>query len=301
MNWNPPITAIIGPTASGKSSIAHALAARIGGEILSVDSMTVYRGMDVGTAKPSSHDRAALPHHLLDVADPTETFTVARFVELADRAIADARARGVPLVAVGGTPLYFKALFEGLFDGPGADEALRNRLRRESNQDLHQRLQRIDPAAAARIHVNDAKRLIRAIEVYELTGQPISSFQTHWSGDAPPTAWRHPVRWFGLHWERPELNRRINARVKQMLADGWVEEVRRLLTTYGQLSRTATEAAGYQQLIAHVQGRCSLDDAVEEIKVATRQLSRRQIKWFRRFRDVTWLDGASVDAHRLIP
>lgn len=299
MNSNDAILAVIGPTASGKSALAMRLAERAGAEILCVDSMTVYRGMDVGTAKPSPDERARVRHHLLDAAEPNETFTVARFVELADAAIADARSRRVPLVAVGGTPLYFKALFEGLFEGPGADEELRAKLRAQGNEDLHARLKQVDPVAAGRIHVNDDKRLIRAIEVYELTGRPISSFQTHWSAEGPPGAWRHPVRWVGLQWDRDELNRRINARVKQMLAAGWVEEVRRLLTTYGQLSKTAAEAAGYEQLIAHARGELSLDDAVEQIKIATRQLARRQAKWFRRFRDVTWLPGATADADQV--
>lgn len=305
-----PILAVIGPTASGKSALAAELAARQRAEILCVDSMTVYRGMDIGTAKPSPAERARVPHHLLDVADPTEMFTVARFVQLADAVIADTRRRGVPLIAVGGTPLYFKALFEGLFEGPGADESVRDRLRDADPATLHDRLSRIDPAAAERIHPNDAKRLIRAIEVHELTGQPISSFQTHWSADAAP-AWRHPVRWIGLQWEREALNRRINARVRQMIDAGWVDEVRRLLDEHGQLSKTATEAAGYAQLIEHVHGRISLDEAIERIKIVTRQLARRQIKWFRRFREVKWLRGSDLlddllaqagdDPHRLTP
>lgn len=290
---SPPILAIIGPTASGKSALALAVAERVGGELLCVDSMTVYRGMDVGTAKPTTDDRARVPHHLLDVADPTETFTVARFVELADAAIADAFRRGRAVVAVGGTPMYFKALFEGLFEGPGADTDVRQRLGGWTSDALHARLREIDPVAAERIHQNDRKRMIRAIEVFELTGQPISSLQTHWNAEDTSPAWRHPVRWVGLHWEREALNRRINARVKEMLAAGWLDEVRRLLARHGPLSKTAAEAAGYAELIAHAQGRLSLEEAVEQTKISTRQLARRQIKWFRRFRDVTWFDGAA--------
>src|SRR6476469_7704467 len=152
------VVAIIGPTASGKSELAHALARRIGAEILSVDSMQVYRGMDVGTAKPSPAERAEVRHHLIDVVEPDQPFTVARFVEMADEAIRDARGRNVPLVVTGGTPLYYKALFEGMFEGPGADEAIRERLRAQSNDELHRRLTEVDPAAAARIHANDTKR-----------------------------------------------------------------------------------------------------------------------------------------------
>lgn len=282
-----PLVVILGPTASGKSALALELARRCNAEILSVDSMQVYRGMDVGTAKPSSRERTDVPHHLLDVVDPCESFAVARFVEVADRVVADAASRGRGLIATGGTPLYYKALFDGLFDGPGADEEVRKRLGAQSNDDLALTLQRVDPLAAARIHTNDRKRLIRAIEVFELTGQPISSLQTDWAGPRV----RHKALWFGLHWERDALNRRINARVRQMIAGGWPDEVRALLSRYRELSLTAGEATGYRELAAHVRGEVTLEDAVEQIKIATRQLARRQMKWFRRFPQVHWLPG----------
>ena len=282
-----PLLVILGPTASGKTAVALEVARAAGAEVLSLDSMQVYRGMDVGTAKPTREEQAAVRHHLIDVVDPIEVFTTARFVEAADATIAEATRRGVPLIATGGTPLYYKALFEGLFDGPPADEALRARLREMPNEELLRRLSEVDPAAAARIHLNDQKRLIRALEVYELAGRPISSFQTDWGSGQ----FRHPAVWVGLDWEKEALNRRINARVKAMMAAGWLDEVRRLLDTYGMLSHTAAEATGYHELIEHLQGRSSLDDAVERIKIATRQLARRQMKWFRRFRDVHWLAG----------
>ncbi|HRK32562.1 MAG TPA: tRNA (adenosine(37)-N6)-dimethylallyltransferase MiaA [Tepidisphaeraceae bacterium] len=289
MAENHRIIAVIGPTASGKSALAMALAEAIGAEILCVDSMTVYRAMDIGTAKPSAGDRSRVVHHLLDIAEPNEHFAVNTFVERADACIAEARRRGVPLIAVGGTPMYFKALFDGLFEGPSADESLRESLRSLTTPELHARLREVDPIAAARIHVNDQRRLIRALEVFQLTGQPISSLQIHWEADSPK---RHIATWIGLTWERDVLSRRINARVKEMVAAGWVQEVRGLLDRYGTLSKTAAEAAGYGELIAHVQGRCSLDDASEQAKIATRQLSRRQIKWFRRFQGVRWLAGS---------
>ena len=282
-----PILVILGPTASGKTAVSIEAALRAGAEVLSVDSMQVYRGMDVGTAKPTEAERRGVAHHGVDLVPPSEPFTVARFVELADATIADAARRGVPLVATGGTPLYYKALFEGLFEGPGADETVRERLRAQPNEELFRRLKEVDPQAAARIHANDHKRLVRALEVYELTGRPISSFQTHWSDPAP----RHPAVWVGLDWDKDALNRRINARVKQMIAAGWVEEVRRLLEAYPTLSHTAAEATGYRELIEHVQGKLPLDDAIEQIKIGTRQLARRQMKWFRRFREVRWLPG----------
>ena len=287
MAAHPPMIVILGPTASGKSARAMELARRTGAEILSVDSMQVYRRMDIGTAKPTAQERQRVPHHLIDVVEPDEDFTVARFVERADAVIADARDRNVPLIATGGTPLYYKALFEGLFEGPSADPSVRARLNGQPLDQLHARLAQIDPAAASRIHANDRKRLVRALEVFELTGQGISTFQTDWTNPGR----RHAAVWFGLSWDKDELHRRINARVKQMIEAGWVEETRALVDRYGTLSKTASEATGYAELIDHIYGRSSLEDVVEQIKIATRQLARRQMKWFRRFRDVRWLRG----------
>jgi tRNA dimethylallyltransferase len=282
----PNLLVILGPTASGKSDLALDLARRNRAQILSLDSMQVYRGMDIGTAKPTAAERAEVVHHLIDVVEPNQTFTVARFVEMADAVIRDAK---VPLIATGGTPLYYKALFEGLFEGPPADEAIRERLRAETGEKLHRRLCEVDPEAAGRIHANDMKRLVRALEVYELTGRAISSFQTEWVSEKPP---RHEATWIGLHWEKEALNPRINARVKRMIEAGWVEETRGLLKRYGELSRTAAEATGYAEIIAHIRGELALEEAVERIKIGTRQLARRQMKWFRRWGRVRWLDGA---------
>lgn len=283
----PPILVILGPTASGKSALALEIARRIGGRILSVDSMQVYRGMDVGTAKPSLAERAQVRHELIDLLDPNESFTVARYVEAADEVIYKCSDRPIPLIATGGTPLYYKALFQGLFDGPPADPSVRQTLRSLSNEEMHQRLLSVDPQAAARIHPNDAKRLVRALEVHELTGKPISTFQTDWDAGIS----RHQAVWIGLSWEKESLNRRINARVKRMLAAGWLEETRGLLERFGTLSQTAAEATGYRQLIDHLHGRVTLDNATEQIKIATRQLARRQMKWFRRWNQVNWLSG----------
>jgi tRNA dimethylallyltransferase len=164
---------------------------------------------------------------------------------------------------------------------------VREALAQNSNDELHARLTQVDPAAAARIHLNDRKRLVRALEVFELTGKPISSMQNEWQGAMQ----RHRAVWFGLDWEKEAINRRINARVKQMIADGWLDETRALLERYGELSKTASEATGYHELVEHIRGRMSLDDAIEQIKIATRQLARRQMKWFRRFPNVTWMKG----------
>jgi len=282
-----PILVILGPTASGKSALASALAHRFSAEILSVDSMQVYRCMNVGTAKASIAELAEITHHLVDVVDPHESFTAARFVELADSTIRRAQQRNIPLIATGGTPLYYKALFQGMFEGPSADATVRDRLRAMSNDELHRRLTQVDPDAAQRIHVNDTKRLIRALEVHELTGRPISTLQQQWSTGGA----RHHAVWIGLHWERDALNRRINARVKEMIAAGWLDETRSLLDRFGELSKTASEATGYAELIAHLHGKISLDEAIEQIKIATRQLARRQMKWLRRFPDVHWIAG----------
>ena len=280
------ITCIIGPTASGKSALALALAGKLGGEILCVDSMTVYRGMDIGTAKPSAEDRTRLPHHGLDLISANESFTVAQFVAAADAVIANAKARDVPLVAVGGTPMYFKSLFEGLFEGPSADDALRIELAARPVESLAEEVARIDPAASRRIDRNDQRRLIRAIEVFRLTGKPITDHQREWGNQV-----RHEATWLGLNWDKEALNRRINQRVRQMLEAGWMDEVRGLLDRYGELSRTATTATGYSQIAAHLRGDLSWEEAFESTKIATRQLASRQMKWFRRFANVRWIAG----------
>ncbi|MGC4032722.1 MAG: tRNA (adenosine(37)-N6)-dimethylallyltransferase MiaA [Tepidisphaeraceae bacterium] len=286
----PRLIVLLGPTASGKSALALVLAERLGAEILSVDSMQVYRHMDIGTAKPSAEEQAAVKHHLIDVVEPSDPYTVAQFVSAADDIIANATK---PIIATGGTPMYYKALFEGLFDGPAADPAVRAKLAEQPAEALHRRLTEVDPAAAARIHVNDTRRLLRRLEVFEITGKPITEHQQQWD-----TPHRHAAVWFGLNWEKEQLNRRINARVKQMMTAGWVEETRQLVDRFGTLSKTAGEATGYAELIDHLSGRQSLDDATEQIKIATRQLARRQTKWFRRWQQVNWLAGdASVGAN----
>ena len=263
------------------------IAGRIGGEILCVDSMTVYRRLDIGTAKPTPQERLRVPHHLLDIVEPDAEFSVARFVEMADAVIADARRRGVPLIATGGTPLYYKALFQGLFDGPAADLELRSRLMATGNEAMHARLAVVDPAAAARIHVNDTKRLARALEVHELTGQSISSLQQEWTSGRL----RHAATFVGLNWDKDELNKRINARVKLMMESGWLAEVQGLMKQFPQLSRTAAGATGYAELIRHLREGAPLEEGLEQIKISTRQLARKQMKWFRRFENVRWLNG----------
>jgi tRNA dimethylallyltransferase len=279
-----PLCAIMGPTASGKSALAHAVARESGAEILSVDSMTVYRGMDIGTAKPDAEQRREVVYHGLDLVNCDETFTVARWLELADRVVARATA---PLVLVGGTPLYFQAVFQGLFEGPPADPAFRLELAGIEPAELYRQLKTVDPAAAERIHPNDRKRMTRALEVFRATGRTISEQQSQWESPTP----RHPSVRFALSWPREELNRRINARTRQMLAAGWLQETSELLKRHGDFSPTAAEAAGYCLLSQVARGERDLEEAVEQIKIRTRQLVKRQMTWFRRFRDVQWLPG----------
>ncbi len=289
------ITFILGCTGSGKGSLGRTLAGEIGAEIISVDSMKVFRRMDIGTAKPSAAARAAVPHHLIDVVEPSEDYSVAEFVRASEQAIADIAGRGKPVLCVGGTALYIKALSEGLFEGPSADEAVRARLAAQADAEgapaLHAELQRVDPAAAERIHPNDLRRIVRALEVYELTGTPITELQTQW--DRQRTV--YDCTFIGLRRSREDQSRRTNRRVHQMVEMGLVGEVERLLAEDRPLSTTARQALGYAEIIAHLEGEVSLADAIENIKINTRQFSKAQRTWFKRFRTTRWLDVAEDD------
>ncbi len=285
-----PVTFIFGCTGCGKGAFGRALAERLDAEIVSVDSMKIYRRMDIGTAKPSAALRARIPHHLIDVAEPSEEFSVARFVALADQVIPAIRARGRPVLAVGGTALYIKGISEGLFEGPSADAAIRARLKARAAQigsaGLHAELRAADPVAAERIHPNDLRRIVRALEVYQLTGQPISALQTQWNSQRPV----HVCEFIGLRRSREDQNQRTNLRVKRMIDAGLVEEVRALLAEDCPPSRTARQAVGYAEVIEHLSGGVSLAEAVEKIKINTRRLAKAQRTWFQRFRQTKWID-----------
>jgi tRNA dimethylallyltransferase len=287
---NAKMILILGVTASGKGRLAFELAQRLDAEIVSVDSMKVYRRMDIGTAKPSPEARRRVRHHLIDVVEPSESFSVGLFYEQAQAAIRDIRSRGKPVVAVGGTALYIKALLYGLFEGPGSDEQIRAELRARAAAEgwaaLHRELAGIDPQAADRISANDAKRIIRALEVYRLTGRPISSFQTQFDAANQQCEWLI----IGLRREKAVESRRINARAKRMIEMGFVEEVMSLLAEDKPLSQQARSAIGYAEIIGHLRGRLSLDDAIEEIKKNTRRLAKGQRTWFKTFRHVEWID-----------
>ncbi len=276
----PDVLAVLGPTASGKSDLGLALARRLGGEILCCDSTQVYRGMDVGTAKPTPRERAEIPHHLVDLVDPGEPFHAAAWAARARPAIAEISARGGLPILVGGTGLYFRALVKGLFDAPPSDPAIRARheeeARRVGTPALHARLAAIDPDAAAAIRTNDLVRVSRALEVHEQTGVPISELRRR---AVPPD----PLRLYTviLDPSLDELRTRIELRVDAMMAVGFLAEVERLWAA-GHRDARALGALGYQQLGRHLAGAISLDEAVLETKRATVAYARRQRTWFRK-------------------
>jgi tRNA dimethylallyltransferase len=272
---------LTGPTAAGKSAAGVELALRIGAEIVSMDSMALYRHMDIGTAKPSDQERRRVPHHLIDVIDPYEEYSLAQYIEAAHRCVEDIIGRGKKALFVGGTPLYLKGLLRGIFQGPAADWAFRRQLQEEAqSQDplwLHGRLQEVDPAGAARLHPNDTRRLIRALEIFHLTGRPISEFQKQFDIAAPAER----CRVFVLDWPRDELHARIDRRVSEMFENGFIGEVRALLDGVKPPGKTARQAVGYREVIEHLEGRHTLAETVELVQLHTRQLAKRQNTWFR--------------------
>lgn len=272
---------LTGPTAAGKSAVGVALARRIDAEIVSLDSMALYRGMDIGTAKPAPAERRGVPHHLIDVLEPHEEYSLAQYVEAAGRCAAEIAGRRRHVLFVGGTPLYLKGLLRGVFHGPPADPEFRRRLaeaaRQNGGQWLQQQVARVDPAAAARLHANDARRLIRVLEVYQKTGRPISELQRQFAVGRPAA----DCRVFVLDWPKAQLHARIGRRVDEMFAAGLVDEVRRLLAAPQPLGKTARQAVGYREVIEHLEGRCNLKETIELVARHTRQLAKRQGTWFR--------------------
>lgn len=277
---------LTGPTASGKSELALALAERLGAEILALDSMTLYRGMDIGTSKPTSADQARVPHHLIDLADPGAEVSVDWYLRQARRAADVIRQRGRQPLFVGGTPLYLKAALRGLFDGPAADPAFRKALEHEAalhgTAPLHQRLGAIDPIAAGRIHPGDLRRITRALEVHALTGRPISAWQSQFARPATPAP---PVAC--LLRDRQELYARIDERVVRMLDAGWIEETRGLVARFGSIGGQAAQAVGYASIIEHLAGRIDRAQLTAIIQTRTRQFCKRQLTWFRHLEELT--------------
>jgi tRNA dimethylallyltransferase len=277
---------LVGPTAVGKSAVALQLARRLNAEIISADSMQVYRGMDIGTAKPGAAERSQVLHHLIDVCDIMEPFDVKRFVDLANEAIQDIRARKKTAVVAGGSGLYVRALRHGLFEGPSRNAQLRARLERRSAPELFEELQRLDPVTARGIDRHNPRRLVRALEVLYETGMPIRELQTQWDTDSA----QRSAPAIGLTRERTDLDQRIDRRIDEQMAAGWVEEVRRLLPLGLEENTTAMQAAGYRELVAHARGDLSLADAVALIKTRTWQLAKRQLTWFRREPRLQWIE-----------
>jgi tRNA dimethylallyltransferase len=298
---------LTGPTACGKTALALDLAERIGGEIVALDSMTVYRGMDIGTAKPTAAERSRVPHHVIDVLDPWESLTVAWWLAQAETACAEIASRGKRPIFVGGTPFYLKALLHGLFDGPPADPELRRSLEaeavRDGNAALHAKLSLVDPKTATRLHPNDVRRVVRALEVHTLTGKPISDWQQNWDTDsfagsaAPPPG---KVPGVVLELPRQVLYDRINRRVDVMLATGWLDEVRTLRALPQPLSREARQALGYRELLEYLETGGDWNETVELIRTHTRQFAKRQLTWFRNLRALVPVPADASDARERV-
>lgn len=292
-----PTLAVVGPTGSGKTELALQLARRLDAEIVNCDSRQVYRYLDVGTAKPTAAERAALPHHLFDVVDPDQPFDCARYRDLAGAAITAIRARGRRVVLVGGTGLYLKVLRYGLMPAPPRDAALRARLEALEDAEcgaLHRRLRTLDPAMAERLHPHDRARLIRALEVCELTGEPLSARQAAHGFRAAEL----DCRVIGLHLDRAVLDARLDARCRRMVDEGLIDEVRALWRRGYGSDLPPLQSIGYREIGAHLAGRCDLETAIAAMQRATRQFAKRQRTWFRADTNVEWIEAgeASVEA-----
>ena len=281
---------IAGPTASGKTGLAVALAKALNGEVVSCDSMQIYRGMDVGTAKPTPEEMQGVPHHLLDVADPGEDFSVGRYVRLATEAITDIHSRGRTAIVAGGTGLYLDSLVKGEEFAPPSREGERKFLEDAAEQKgieyVYDMLMEADPETAERLHLSDRKRIIRAMEVFLITGLPLS-WHIAQSRQRPP---RYRPAWLGLNFrDRAKLYARIDARVDQMLAQGLEQEVQRLLDAGVDPQTTAMQAIGYKELASALRGECTVEEAASRIKQASRNYAKRQLTWFRRNDKIRWI------------
>jgi tRNA dimethylallyltransferase len=283
LNTQPVL--IAGHTAVGKSEIALRLAGQLGGEIISVDSMQVYRGLDIGTAKPSPAECARVPHHLIDICDLTESFDTAQFTRLAHRAVAEIQSRGRVPILCGGTGLYFKAFLDGLSDAPSADAKLRTELEAAPLGKLLEELRERDPAAYEKIDRKNPRRVIRAVEVIRLTGKPLSEVQSSKS-----KVQSQKPEFFCVTRSSDDLRGRIDVRVDAMFARGLVDETRELLKHGLEQNKTAMQAIGYRQVVEHLRGERSLKETVELVKVRTRQFAKRQLTWFRAQKNLEWIE-----------
>ncbi len=291
MEREKPLIVITGPTAAGKTDFSIKLAKAIGGEIISADSMQVYRELDIGTDKISPDRMEGIPHHLIDIVDPDDYFSVADFVKEADKAIREIRKRGKFPLIVGGTAFYIRALLYGLSPVPPADEDIRRELSKLSTEELYSSLKEVDPDYASKIHKTDRKRIIRALEVYKLTGKPLSSFKL-------PEKPRYDFYGYFLYRNRDELYRRINNRVDSQIERGLVQEARKLLS-YGK-GITAFQALGYKEMLPYIEGRVSLEEAVRNLKRRTRQFAKRQFTWFRKEKGFKWINLSEIPEQEVI-
>ncbi len=293
MSKRPPL-ALVGPTASGKTEAALALGEALDAEIVSVDSMLVYRGMDLGTAKPSPTERARVPHHLIDVAEPSESFSVARYQEVATTAVKEIGARGHRVLLVGGSGLYFRAVVDKL-EFPGTDPDARAELEKEAAAlgpaGMHERLTALDPVAAGRIEPGNVRRTVRALEVPAITGRPFSAFAEAWERYEP-----RAVRAAGVRMPREVLVARIGERVRAMLDAGWFDEVQSLVEQGFGGWLTSTQAIGYAEMARHLRGEMTREEAVEATVKRTSNLARRQMAWFRRDPRIRWFDVGAAGA-----
>ncbi|MCP3919859.1 MAG: tRNA (adenosine(37)-N6)-dimethylallyltransferase MiaA [bacterium] len=290
-----PLRLLVGPTATGKTGLALEIAGELEAEIVSLDSMLVYRGMDVGTAKPSDEERARIPHHLIDLVPPSERYDVQRWLADARDAVAGIFARGRTPLFVGGTGFYLAALVRGLFEGPPVDPELRARIEERVRTDgadaVHAELTRRDPASAERLHVNDTRRVVRALEVLEQTGRTLSEWQTEWAGEARER--EESARIVGLTLPTPELDRRIAARTETMLDAGWREEAVGIRSASG-FGPSAVQALGYDMVLAWADGEIDRAEAARRIALRTRQFARRQRTWYRKFA-IDWIEADAPD------
>ncbi|MEZ6016643.1 MAG: tRNA (adenosine(37)-N6)-dimethylallyltransferase MiaA [Planctomycetota bacterium] len=292
-----PLRFIVGPTASGKTALALALCERLGAEVVSLDSMLVYRGLDIGTAKPTAAERAAVPHHMLDLVEPSERFDVQRYLNELRGTLADLERRRVPALLVGGTGFYLAAVLRGLFEGPPVDPEVRAQLERRAQEvgpeALHAELSALDPVSAARLHPNDVRRVVRALEVAAQTGRTLSDWQREWGSGPGPRETR--ARLIGLEVPTDELDRRIRARTAAMLDAGWREEALRVRSDPG-FGPSAIQALGYPEVLAWADGAATRAETEALIALRTRQFARRQRTWYRKFA-IHWLP---VDAPDLV-
>jgi tRNA dimethylallyltransferase len=286
----PKLVIILGPTAVGKSELAMALASAMDAEIVNADSQQIYRYLDIGTGKPSPADRARVAHHLIDIVNPDEEFNAALFRRLATQSIEQIQARKKNVIVCGGTGLYLKALTQGLFEGPGQDAQIRQTLARqiedEGQNSVYRELLRIDSSAAATIHQNDRQRTIRALEVFQLTGKPLSEWQKEHAFHERP----FDVLKIGLNRQRGELYDRINRRAERMVEDGLLEELRSIVAKGYSLTLKPLRSVGYRQMGQVLLGQLELLGAIEEMKQETRRLAKRQLTWFRADKEIRWFD-----------